>query len=111
MTPPPRRFQFRLRTLLIVVTAFCLWCGYEMRIVRQRAEVLRWLADRGPVTYADSNDKHQSSINRWWVYIDDSRLSWYRRLLGDHFLNFITHPEDAPLGQVDAVKEVFPEAE
>jgi hypothetical protein len=49
MSPSPsglkrRRFQFRLRTLLILVTIFCVvggWFGNQVRIVRERSAMLR----------------------------------------------------------------------
>jgi hypothetical protein len=42
---PRRRFQFRLRTLLICVTAFCVviggYTGWQNKIVKERQEWLR----------------------------------------------------------------------
>jgi hypothetical protein len=36
--PSPRRrwFTFSLRTLLVVMTAFCVWMGYHLNWIRQR---------------------------------------------------------------------------
>jgi hypothetical protein len=47
-----RRFQFRLRTLLIVVTLLgvaCAYVGWQAKIVRQRAVMLNWLQERTPL--------------------------------------------------------------
>lgn len=41
ITPLRRWFRFRLRTLFVVLTVFCLWIGWEFDSVRKRAYVLR----------------------------------------------------------------------
>ena len=42
--PPPRRFQFRLRTLLIGVTLFCIvvggYIGSQLKVIRERREAV-----------------------------------------------------------------------
>src|SRR5258706_4333045 len=43
---PRRRFQFRLRTLLIGAFLFCVvadWCGIQYRLVRQRRSLLSYI--------------------------------------------------------------------
>jgi hypothetical protein len=52
-TPPERKrrwFQFSLRTLLIVITAYCVfggWIGHETAIARQREAVRKWIERQG----------------------------------------------------------------
>ena len=35
--------RYRLRTLLIFVTLFCIWLGYHLHWVRQRRSALTWI--------------------------------------------------------------------
>jgi hypothetical protein len=66
-----RRFQFRLRTLLIGVALFAIPCAYiahEYRLVQKRHAML----ELGPSTLFN------------YVPGDDSKLPLVRRWLGDH---------------------------
>jgi hypothetical protein len=37
---PRRRFRFSLRTMFVLVTALCVWLGYQLNWIRQRRNVL-----------------------------------------------------------------------
>lgn len=41
-----RKFRFSLRSLLLLVTAICLWFGYHLNWIHQRREMRDWLAQR-----------------------------------------------------------------
>jgi hypothetical protein len=88
----PRRFQFRLRTLLIVVTLFALplgYVGWQAKIVRERTAWLR---------------THQ------WQEGDYSRLPFVRRWLGDFPVEILwisTPPNDS---ERQMAISLFPEA-
>ena len=75
-TKPKRRwFQFSLRTLFVVVTVFGVWFGLEIRHIRQRADMLKWLDERPPVDapfVTPGYDSEQNENNRWSYRIDDS---------------------------------------
>jgi hypothetical protein len=63
--PPRRRFQFRLRTLMIGVTVFCLAAGWllsQASIVWERKALLK----RAPVWGVDDNDAGVSSVRHWF---------------------------------------------
>ena len=115
---PRRRFQFRLRTLLIVVTLLgvaCAYVGWQAKIVRQRAAMLNWLQGRTPlknVVYGTPGyDSEQDARGRWSVAINDPDLPWLRRLLGDHWIMTIIHPTAAADDEIERVRKAFPEAQ
>ena len=98
--PPMRlpRFQFSLRTLLIVVTLICLalggYVGWQKKIVLDREEVLAWIG------------KHWS----YSLYHDkESSLPWHRRMMGDRGLKLVL-AENSMAEERDRIQSAFPEA-
>ena len=99
---------------MIGVTLLAAACGWQMKTVRERAAVLEWLRQRAPLEniprvtpgYASGQDE----AGRWEVIIYDDDLSWFRRLLGDHWVPLIAHPANAPNDEVNRVRSAFPEA-
>jgi hypothetical protein len=115
---PRRRFQFRLRTLLIAVALLavaCAYVGWQLKIVRQRAVVLNWLQERAPLTTVvygtPGYDSQQDARGRWSVAINDPDTPWLRRLLGDHWIMTIIHPTAAADNEIERVRKAFPEAQ
>ncbi len=102
---PFPRFHFRLRTLLIVVTAFCCWLGYQVNVVRRRAGVERWL-EVHEIPYTPNGE--ESHV--WCFIVDDANLPWYRKLLDDHAVTWFAYPLNATAEEVDSVQSAFPEA-
>src|SRR5262245_38737730 len=107
-----RWLQFRLRTLLIVVTltaAGLAWIAPELRIARERLSMQGPTLD-GPRTVSNSVVVYEirASVPAWRR---EERVSWPRRLLGDRpvyevWLGYDTKPSD-----VASYKAAFPEAE
>src|SRR5690348_10925505 len=100
------RFQFKLRTLFIVMTAICCWMGYEAYLIQQvrhRAKLLQWMNE-------ERYDGYHTYWRSWSVVRDDSRLSYHRKLLGDHFVSAIWYLPGEDADEVKRVREVFPEA-
>ena len=99
--PKVRWFQFRLRTLLIAVTIFCVagggYVGRQAKIVRERQAVIR---DVNGVTWAQNPD--------------DSEIPLIRRWLGDHAFLTIwlneTMPDEWPREDIRRIAVAFPEA-
>ena len=93
-----RRFQFRLRTLMIVVTLFCVVGGYvahEAKIAMDRKAMLETGSD-GPVvdfTVDKGKDAAIPSIRLW---------------IGDHFFSSVHVKQKA---DIDRYKAAFPEAD
>jgi hypothetical protein len=92
------RFQFRLRTVLIVVTLIAVMCGHvgwQARIVQERKALLR--------TYADTQVRFASFDER-----RDSEIPLLRRWFGDHFVNSIALRAS---GNAALYEAAFPEAD
>ena len=90
--PPRRRFQFRLRTLMIVVTVACTWCGYnnlQSKIARERA-ALR-------ISVLESN-------RRFIKLISPNRI-------GEERYRKILLSDSTPNKSVAELRSAFPEAE
>jgi hypothetical protein len=89
-----KHFQFRLRTLLIVVTAFCLVAGgliNQAAIVRDRNALLK----RAPVWGADD---------------DDSGVPLVRRFFGDSGIGLVQLEVSASDDELACYRAAFPEA-
>jgi hypothetical protein len=94
---PRRRFQFRLRTLMIAVTLLAVPCAYvgrQVKIVRERRT---WLEDLRTGYWTGSQyDKSKSP-------------SVLRRWLGDRAVERVYLRDISP-AQLEEIKWLFPEA-
>jgi hypothetical protein len=101
--PPRRRFQFRLRTLMIGVTllaVLCAYVGWQAKIVRERRAMLGTI---------DAAGGRYLVINEGDVPAGMAGPGWIRRLLGDVAVVEIDF-HTSSLSQ-DDLKEKFPEAD
>jgi hypothetical protein len=101
---PRRRFQFRLRTLMIGVTLFALPCayvGWQVKIVKERSAMRQRLLAEGAIL-EPPNGKGGHPANS---------PSWLRRLLGDINTPAIARPQARDDIEDDQVELIFPEAE
>jgi len=107
-----KRPQFSLRLMFVIVALLGVWLGLEVRNVRRRADVLKWLDERRPV-YRETTITvfEQNEYKRWYYRIDDANLSWVRRFLGDHRVSSVDYPTEAKSEELDRVKAAFPEAD
>jgi len=112
--PRRRWFQFRLRTRLSMVALLAISCDYvahEAKIVRERAEVLEWVQKReSPEPIGIPGLACRIILADWTVAIDDSRLTWFQRLLGDHFVQWVSCNSNVAPFELNRVKAAFPEA-
>jgi hypothetical protein len=112
--PRRRWFRFSLRTMLIVVTALCVWLAWESSVVRERRELRRELTE--------SRFEFETAAN-WSQRIPlgaslekPASVSLVRRLLGDEAIQHIWYvphyqePEETK-ELLARLKRVFPEAE
>jgi hypothetical protein len=116
---PRRRFQFRLRTLLIGVTLFCVFGGYvgwQAKILKQRKMLASELSQHGGaiVWSSEESKMHPGSqfiasekVTYRWPY---PQASWLRRLLGDDYALAILHSRISD-EVLDQIRAAFPEAE
>jgi hypothetical protein len=103
MADSPRRLQFRLRTLLIGVTLFCVviaagWSADQIRIAWSRAAILTSLRDRG--------GEYQERLGH-----QPSMRSFLRRLCGDRCVIVVWRPRDGSGPTEDEIKSAFPNAQ
>src|SRR5688572_1153388 len=80
--PKRRWLRFSVRTLLVAVTIFCMWLGWQVSIVRERKAVQDLVLGR----HAKLNPGYkQPKTITYFVgkpYYEPPR-SWFRQLLGD----------------------------
>jgi hypothetical protein len=97
LKPKRRWFQFSLRTMFVVITAFGVWLGWQFHVIQNRKALIKHLESNGGTIGYSGDSPLQPKI------------SWFRQLLGDRAVQFIS------LGNSDApsepVKAVFPEAD
>ena len=104
---PMPRFQFSLRTLLIVVTLLaipCGWLGWQAKIVRDRKAMMARIreAKGGGWTAEDVAGIHLPKR-------DEPRFGWVRDWLGDVPIRLILIPPSSE-PKDDEIRRVFPEA-
>ena len=111
---PRRRFQFRLRTLLIGVTLFAVPCAYvahEAKIVRERKA---WYVSHPapPVPEIISRSVDQGMFGGPIVsYGDESQNpSFVRQVLGDGPAGTVVVSPNASVEEKKRVRLLFPEA-
>jgi hypothetical protein len=108
---PRRRFQFRLRTLMVVVTLLavpCAYVGWQAKIVRERNAMLRTFGENRfgfydtPSIYYTGDSDLQTT--------EKPTVPLIRKWLGDRAVEFIYVPRRDPSVDVDAIRKMFPEA-
>jgi hypothetical protein len=114
--PPRRRFQFRLRTLMIGVTLLGVGCWYiteQARIVRARQAGRGWFEPKIGIVFDDSKPLPQYFHVLFRNKTFPPSVPWMRRMLGDRAVFVFqfwrmtkwTDPKD-----LERVRELFPEA-
>jgi hypothetical protein len=117
--PPRRRFQFRLRTLFVVVTVLCVVGGYaaiQARIALHRKELWSEWHGRGGsgvrmMLVTDIEEAHREMQVQRKPLTDAPRVPWIRECLGDFPVWLIWYwPNRIPASLLDELKAYFPEA-
>ena len=116
---PRRRFQFRLRMLMIGVTLLAGVCGYvawQAKIVQERRAVADLVLHYEGGVYWSSEVKRAlptaSGLRIWEDHIvfPLREVSWLRRWLGDDAATYILYRMQMPKDEITRVKAAFPEA-
>jgi len=104
-----RRLQFRLRTLLIVVTLLAMplgYVGWQARIVRERKAMMNRVYGMGCWV--------ELAANVGWyppeAKPDRAEIPWLRKCLGDEAVEAFTLPRATSQSDVDQIKAIFPGA-
>jgi hypothetical protein len=106
MSPNRRWLRFSIRTLLLAVTIFCVWLGWQVSIVREREKLLQ-LVLRNGADFMRGNGIQWSlhkARERGWIHVPRSAsqpfrysgdpLPWPREALGDRTITVIGVPSD-----------------
>jgi hypothetical protein len=105
---PRRRFQFRLRTLMIVVTVFCVviggYTGWQAKIVRDRKAALGEVLKSHGYVYVRTEGT-PIPISR-----EGRTISTLRRWMGDSPMLFVIYAPGTPRDEIRRLEELFPEA-
>jgi hypothetical protein len=103
---PRRRFQFRLQTLMISVTLFCVVAGgyvvAQRQIVKERRAILEDVLIRGGIAHPDISWPNGPPV---------TRLSWVREWLGDKAMKWIVIPTGATAEEEERIRSLFAEAQ
>ena len=119
-TPPTRRrwSRFSLRTLLVVVTLFALWLGWELKIVRERKAVLEWVkANKGATWFAKYGTATTMKMKPAPKFHNPKavdvapRIPFWRSWLGDEAVYCFELPFPEEAGSRERVLRSFPEAQ
>jgi hypothetical protein len=112
--PPERKrrwFQFSLRSLLLAVTAFGVWLGWESHVVRERKAALEEIKRTGGA--ADSVAYLCEIFERFQQPRPNeasATIPFFRAWFGDEPIAIIRVAIDAPPGEEKRIAILFPEA-
>src|SRR5262245_2775297 len=99
MTDPKNRrrwFQFSLKGLLIFVTIFCGWLGWQVHTVRSRLAWRHTIEERGGYCVLMNSS-------------DGSQLPWFRRMLGDEDVGAVILYPNCSEEEKIRIESEFPE--
>jgi hypothetical protein len=113
-----KRFQFRLRTLMIAVTLLALpmgYVGWQATIVRERKATAREIVSLGGAIHSASlvfknGPEVEFSMGDKFFKPPYPSVSLIRRWLGDDYVVGIALPPSTPHGTEERISAVFPEA-
>ena len=110
MTAPSKRrwFRFSLRTMFVVVTVIGVYIGWQLKIVRERKDLLAELK-------SIASDKYiyvglESSEYNAQVDLQRYRVPLIRRLLGDESCLQLTFSTDCRADLIGRAEAAFPES-
>lgn len=99
------RLRFRVHTLLIVVALMASWLAWQSLIVSGRRAKLDWIVDGRAAFVLTVDDSSPSGA-------DQSGLPIWRRWMGDKRVDrLMLLQELVSARDVDAIREIFPEAD
>ena len=105
-TSPPRRWfprswlRFSLRSMLIAVTIFAVWLGWELSYIRERQA---WIRENTSVVIIYA--VRFPSDPTW----RGAHIPWWRRWMGDEAVVDFIFPEQWKHEKIDQALHLFPE--
>jgi hypothetical protein len=106
---PHRRFQFRLRTLMIVVTLLALTCGYagwQAKMARERHRAVATY--RAVAGYAVEVDETPGAGHATTTRFPEA--PWPLRWFGEDGYSEIIVPQRTTADEIERLASLFPEA-
>jgi len=100
LLPNRRWLRFSIRTLLVAVTIFCVWLGWQVSIVRERKALVPLVRQTGGAAWA---------FDEPWMQPADGPGS-FRKLIGDRAWLHIVLPKKHDPNDLARVDLAFPEA-
>ncbi len=101
------KLQFRLRTLMIVVTLLAVplgYVGWQAKIVRERATMREYIES------VDDGECQLVADVPEFLRKRNPTVSWIRRLLGDEAIYLVVLPDKTDLDERRRIKAILPEA-
>ena len=102
LVPTRRWLRFSIRTLLVAVTIFCVWLGWQVSIVRERKAVRKLIDEAGGY--------HGNPFSGIEAKELIPKVSWFRQRLGDEGVREWTLPKKLEAERARVVR-AFPESE
>ena len=103
--------------MFVVVTALCVWLGWQLKVVRERRAIIAELERRYPESFAfttlESLERFESEGMKWSFNPRTNqftRVALTRRLFGDESYVFIRLPRNTDPSLTEKVEYAFPEA-
>ncbi len=85
------KVRFSLRSLFVTVAVCAVFLGYQVAVVHERAQALRWIQKNGGTfdTYITDSVHSNGSAKPQWYYDKLSKFVQLRRVLGDRAIYYI----------------------
>src|SRR5690348_7256064 len=115
LLPIRRWLRFSIRTLLVAVTIFCVWLGWQWRLVHERRTLRARILEQGGSVYGDelSLQYRADEVVRMNVNGTDARvppIPLLRRVIGDERVLLISSGFKSE-AELALVRGAFPEAQ
>jgi hypothetical protein len=106
LSPKRRWLAYSTRTLLVAVTIFCVWLGWQVSIVRERS----YLRSRFEPSVSFNEKFGTDFLDAFFdLPAQPRRVSWIREVMGDKWVGSIWYSELDP-NDLERIKGAFPEA-
>lgn len=102
--------QFTLRAILVGLTIFAIWLGWEMNAIRERNEWRQANVTR--FSEQPRQPRYRGAMySDWYTSPRQKYFPTWRTWLGDSPVTYIGFPQDATNKEVEQAISLFPEAE
>ena len=115
MSPAPKHtrrrwYQFGIGTMLLVVTVFAVWLGWELKFIRKRQAMIRQLRAGGS-TAESTEELRRSPDGTYRPKAAAATIPFWRRWLGDEPVALIWLTTESEGRFIAMVGAMFPEAD